>query len=87
MINNYPRKALKNKEYVVFNRVPKCGSMSMTQLAYDLGGKNHFKVESPYEPGEKQTKSIEEQDAFRKYVFDQKPPYMYIRHQNYVDFW
>lgn len=79
--------ALKNKEYVVFNRVPKCGSMSMTQLAYDLGGKNHFKVESPYEPGEKQTKSIEEQDAFRKYVFDQKPPYMYIRHQNYVDFW
>ncbi|CBY40178.1 unnamed protein product [Oikopleura dioica] len=85
--NNINRLALKNKEYVVFNRVPKCGSMSMTQLAYDLGGKNQFKVESPYEPGEKQTKSQEEQDAFRKYVFDQKPPYMYIRHQNYVDFW
>ena len=82
-----PTTALPNIDYVVFNRVPKCGSMSMTQLAYDLGGKNGFKVESPYEPGEKQTKSQEEQDAFRKYVFEQTPPYMYIRHQNYVDFW
>lgn len=72
--------------YVVFNRVPKCGSMSMTQLAYDLGGNNNFKVESPYEPGEKQQKTNDEQVAFREHVLSQSPPYMYIRHQYFVDF-
>lgn len=60
--------------------------MSMTQLAYDLGAQNNFKVESPYEPGEKQKKTSDEQDQFRSYVSHAKPPYMYIRHQYYVEF-
>ena len=33
--------------------------MSMTQLAYDLSSRNNFKVESPYEAGEKQRKTDE----------------------------
>ena len=58
----------------------------MTQLSYDLGGRNNFKVESPYEPGEKQKKTEEEQNSFRKYVLNEQPPYMYIRHQYFIEF-
>lgn len=86
--NQQPRNllAVNGIEYVVFNRVPKCASMSMTQLSYDLSGRNNFKVESPYEPGEKQTKTETEQTAFKEYLFAQESPYMYIRHQYYVEF-
>ena len=37
---------------LVFNRVPKCGSITFTRLFYELGARNHFNVTSPYEPGE-----------------------------------
>ncbi|CBY07784.1 unnamed protein product [Oikopleura dioica] len=73
-------------QFVVYNRVPKCASMSMTTLSYKLGGKNNFKVESPYEPGEKPEKTITEQREFVDFLQNQEPPYMYIRHQYYIDF-
>jgi len=73
-------------QYVVYNRVPKCASMSMTTLCYKLGGANTFKVESPYEVGEKPLKSRLEQEEFIDYLKAQEPYYMYIRHQYYIDF-
>lgn len=73
-------------QYVVYNRVPKCASMSMTTLSYKLGSRNNFKVESPYEAGERPDKSRSEQIEFVDYLKNQEPPYMYIRHQYYIDF-
>merc|ERR1711887_473334 len=67
-------------EYVVYNRVPKCASMSMTTLCYKLGARNSFKVESPYVTGEKPGKSRDEQQEFIEYLKSQEPQYMYIRH-------
>ena len=64
----------------------KCGSMSMTTLCYKLGGKNSFKVESPYEPGEQPKKTREQEFEFIDYLKAQEAPYMYIRHQYYIDF-
>lgn len=58
----------------------------MTTLSYKLGGRNNFKVESPYEPGEKPEKTITEQREFVDFLQNQEPPYMYIRHQYYIDF-
>ena len=60
--------------------------MSMTTLSYKLGQRNSFKVESPYEDGEKPDKTLHEQTEFIDYLKNQEPPYMYIRHQYYIDF-
>ncbi|XP_039249605.2 uronyl 2-sulfotransferase-like isoform X1 [Styela clava] len=72
--------------YLIFNRVPKCGSMSLTSTSYSLGAQNGFKVASPYEDGEKPNKSGEEQMEFIKYLHSQTHPFMYIRHQYFIDF-
>jgi hypothetical protein len=40
------------QDHLVFNRVPKCGSITFTRLFYELGARNNFFVASPYEPGE-----------------------------------
>nr|XP_002130122.1 uronyl 2-sulfotransferase-like [Ciona intestinalis] len=82
------RKDIDNKDrnYVVYNRVPKCGSMSMTTLCYRLGGANGFKVASPYEDGEKPNKNEEEEANFVEFLHEQSPGYMYIRHQYFIDF-
>lgn len=72
--------------FVVFNRVPKCASMSMTTLCYKLGAENGFKVASPYEEGEKPGRTEPEQKKFIKYLRSQKSPYMYIRHQYFINF-
>lgn len=60
--------------------------MSMTTLSYRLGAKNGFKVASPYEPGEKQNIPSSEQRAFIEHLHNQQPPYMYIRHQHFINF-
>ena len=60
--------------------------MSMTTLCYKLGAQNTFKVESPYEVGEKPLKTRLEQEEFIDYLKAQEPYYMYIRHQYYIDF-
>ena len=58
-----------NQSVVVFNRVPKCGSMFLTTLCYKLGTKNKFKVESPYEAGEKPQKTPTQQQKFVKEMY------------------
>ena len=77
---------LNNVSYVVFNRVPKCGSMFLTTLCYKLGSRNKFKVESPYEIGEKPQKTATEQKRFMEELQNLPPPNMYIRHQWFVNF-
>ncbi|CAK8694315.1 unnamed protein product [Clavelina lepadiformis] len=88
---NIPRQDLellkdKDERFVVYNRVPKCGSMSMTTVCYRAGGVNGFKVASPYENGEKQAKTEEEQEEFIDFLHQQPPGYLYIRHQYFIDF-
>merc|ERR1712113_534555 len=71
---------------IVFNRVPKCGSITFTRLFYELGGKNNFNVASPYEPGETPWLTDEQQKATINAVKDQTAPSVYIRHQYFIDF-
>ena len=75
-----------NVSYVVFNRVPKCGSMFLTTLCYKLGTKNKFKVESPYEAGEKPQKTPTQQQKFVKELYELPKPNLYIRHQWFINF-
>ena len=58
----------------------------MTVLSYQLGGVNGFQVASPYEEGEKPSKSEEESIEFIKFLHQQPSGYMYIRHQYFIDF-
>ena len=72
---------------MIYNRVPKCGSMSVTTLFYRLGSINKFQVLSPWEPGEKQEKSDEEEKEFVNMIKSTKEfPMAYIRHIYFVDF-
>merc|ERR1711990_239959 len=71
-------------DYVIFNRVPKCASMSMTELSYKLSGDNHFYVESPYEDGEKPEKTESQIQDFYKHLISRPSPDLYIRHQYYI---
>ena len=75
-----------NVSYVVFNRVPKCGSMFLTTLCYKLGKINKFTVESPYEDGEKPQKSMSQQSDFVTSFYNMKKPNLYIRHQWFINF-
>jgi len=77
---------IQDQRYVVYNRVPKCGSMSLTTLSYWLGGANGFIVASPYEEGEKPAKTEEDQRQFVEFLHQQKSGYLYIRHQYFIDF-
>ena len=71
---------------MIYNRVPKCGSMSLTVLSYRLGSSNGFEVASPYEDGEKPSKTELESNEFINYLHKQQPGFMYIRHQYFIDF-
>jgi len=71
---------------LVFNRVPKCGSITFTRLFYQLGARNNFNVASPYEPGETPWLTQDQQIATINSVKDQPPPSVYIRHQYFIDF-
>lgn len=72
--------------YIVFNRVPKCGSITMTSVCYRLGSAKGFTVESPYIDGETPHKSLAEQKEFIKHLLTKDPPHLYIRHQYFIDF-
>jgi len=73
--------------HLIYNRVPKCGSMSVTTLFYRLGSINKFQVTSPWEPGEKQEKSDEEENEFVNMIRGRaETPMAYIRHIYFVDF-
>lgn len=71
---------------LVFNRVPKCGSITFTRLFYELGARNNFNVTSPYEPGETPWLSDEQQQKTIAAVNAQPSPSVYIRHQYFIDF-
>jgi len=75
-----------DSRFVLYNRVPKCGSMSMTTLLYKLGSLNKYRVASPYEDGERQDKGESEELAFVSSFEKEKFPYAYIRHLYFVDF-
>lgn len=75
-----------NASYVIFNRVPKCGSMFLTTLCYKMGKKNKFTVESPYEAGEKPQKTLDQQSRFVNGFYTLDKPNLYIRHQWFINF-
>lgn len=74
------------QERLVFNRVPKCGSITFTRLFYELGGRNNFHVASPYEPGETPWLTDQQQKNTIAAIKAQVMPSVYIRHQYFIDF-
>jgi len=75
-----------DSRFLIYNRVPKCGSRSLTTLFYKLGALNKFHVTSPYEKGEKQEKNKDEEQKFVSWITSQSHPFAYIRHIYFVDF-
>ena len=77
-----------NTNILVYNRVPKCGSIWMTRLIYILGAgdRNNYNVESPYEPGEKPFLSQNEEQVVVNHLQEAPKPTLYIRHQYFIDF-
>jgi len=75
--------ANRKKDILVYNRVPKCGSIWMTRLLYLLGAgdQNKYKVESPYEPGEKPWLTIPQEKTVVDHLTKAEKPTVYIRHQ------
>ena len=73
----------RKKDILVYNRVPKCGSIWMTRLLYLLGAgdQNKYKVESPYEPGEKPWLTIPQEKTVVDHLTKAEKPTVYIRHQ------
>lgn len=77
-----------NTDLLVYNRVPKCGSIWMTRLLYILGAgdRNEYHVESPYEPGEKPFLTGDEENKVIDHLKEVPKPGVYIRHQYFIDF-
>lgn len=77
-----------NTNLLVYNRVPKCGSIWMTRLMYLLGAgdRNSYNVESPYEPGEKPFLTQSEEQVVVNHLESVPHPSLYIRHQYFIDF-
>lgn len=79
-----------NHNIVVYNRAPKCGSIYMTRLLYLLGAgnRNQYKVQSPYEEGEKPFLSDDQQKTVVGQILTaaENEPLVYIRHQYFIDF-
>ena len=75
-------------DILVYNRVPKCGSIYMTRLLYLLGAgdRNQYGVQSPYEEGEKPFLTQEQQSKVVNQIEAEKKPLVYIRHQYFIDF-
>ncbi|CAG5098505.1 Oidioi.mRNA.OKI2018_I69.XSR.g15731.t1.cds [Oikopleura dioica] len=73
---------------VVYNRVPKCGSQTMSMLVNQLSRKNGFLSKAVFEAGETPDRTISQQKSFmnelKNYAKDQ--PVMYTRHQYFIDF-
>ena len=72
---------------VVYNRVPKCGSQTMSMLVNQLSRKNGFLSKAVFEAGETPDRTTTQQKAFmgelKGYAKDQK--ILYTR--NGFDFW
>ena len=77
-----------NTNILVYNRVPKCGSIWMTRLLYLLGAGDHnnYNVESPYEPGEKPWLTQPQEEIVISHLDVAPKPTVYIRHQYFIDF-
>jgi hypothetical protein len=73
---------------VVYNRVPKCGSQTMSMLVNQLSRKNGFLSKAVFEAGETPDRTTTQQKAFmgelKGYSKDQKV--LYTRHQYFIDF-
>jgi len=77
-----------NTNVLIYNRVPKCGSIWMTRLLYLLGAGDHnnYNVESPYEPGEKPWLTQPQEELVISHLDNAPKPTVYIRHQYFIDF-
>jgi len=75
---------------VVYNRVPKCGSQTLSMLINQLGRKNDFLSKAVFEANEKPERSEADQRAFMKELSDlaysKQKRVLYTRHQYFIDF-
>lgn len=73
---------------VVYNRVPKCGSQTMSMLINQLSRKNGFLSQAVFVANEKPERSKSEQTAFMKELSDtaysKQKNVLYTRHQYYI---
>ena len=73
---------------VIYNRVPKCGSQTMSMLINQLSRKNGFFSQAVFVGNEKPERSPSEQTAFMKELSDtaysKQKNILYTRHQYYI---
>ena len=73
---------------VIYNRVPKCGSQTMSMLINQLARKNGFLSQAVFVANEKPERSKSEQTAFMKELSDtaysKQKHVLYTRHQYYI---
>lgn len=65
-VGNITTKILDKARLIVYNRVPKCGSQTMSMLINHCSRKNGFKSKQIFENGEVPQRSDREQKAFIK---------------------
>ena len=73
---------------VIYNRVPKCGSQTMSMLINQLARKNGFLSQAVFVANEKPERSGQEQAAFMKELSDtaysKQKNVLYTRHQYFI---
>ena len=77
-----------NPQILIYNRVPKCGSQTLSMLINQLGRKNGFLSKAVFQNGEKPERTLSEQKDFMRelqgYAKDNRV--LFTRHQYFIDF-
>ncbi|XP_051861297.1 heparan sulfate 2-O-sulfotransferase pipe isoform X6 [Drosophila albomicans] len=83
-LNNTPKA---EREYVLFNRIEKVGSQSMTQLLGQLGRLHGFQTyRNEIPPVKKPLKTFEEEAEEAADLMDLSDPGAYVEHTNWINF-
>ncbi|XP_030570083.1 heparan sulfate 2-O-sulfotransferase pipe-like [Drosophila novamexicana] len=83
-LNNTPKA---ERDFVLFNRLEKVGSQSMTKLLGHLGTLHGFVTyRNEIPPSKKAVYNFEEEAAFAEELIELEEPSVYVEHTNWINF-
>jgi len=92
-VGNLTLEAQSNRRLIIYNRVPKCGSQTMSMLINHSSRRNKFKSWQLFQNGEVPQRSVSEQRRWAEEVYEElnslqpkTKPLLFTRHQYYINF-
>lgn len=92
-VGNLTAQILDKRRLIVYNRVPKCGSQTMSMLINHSSRKNKFKSWQLFQNGEVPQRTLREQRMWIEELYEEldslqpkTKPLLFTRHQYFIDF-